>query len=98
MNQLKLFDTTSSQVSELASMRMTFDECDGGGYLWMVEINSNKFWIAFDADEYHHVDQFEIVSAKWYFELNLGIIKLVRNIVKQLFVHHQDQSNQQFVF
>lgn len=96
MNQLKLFDTTSSQISELASMRMTFDECDSGGYLWMVEINSNKFWITFDADEYHRVDQFEIVSAKWYFELNLWIIKLVRNIVKQLFIHHQDQNNHQF--
>gem|GEM_PF-5208221 len=30
----------------------------------MVEINSNKFWIVFDADEYHQVQDFEIVSAK----------------------------------
>jgi hypothetical protein len=30
----------------------------------MVEINSNKFRIVFDADEYNYVDNFEIVSAK----------------------------------
>jgi len=94
MNQLKLFDTTLTQTSELASMRMTFDECDNGGYTWVVEINSNKFRIMFEADEYHHLDQFEIISAKWYFELNLGIIKLVRNIVKQLYARHHSQTYQ----
>jgi hypothetical protein len=64
MNQLKLFDTQLTQSAELASMRMTFDACDDGGYMGMVEINSNKFWIVFNADEYDRVDNFEIVSAK----------------------------------
>lgn len=88
MNQLKLFDTSPTHSAELASMKMTFDACEQWGYMGMVEINSNKFWIMFDADEYDHVDNFEIVSAKWYFELNLGIIKLVRNIVRQLYTRH----------
>gem|GEM_PF-3111822 len=55
MNQLKLFDTNSSKISELASMRMTFDESDLGNYTGMVEINSNKFWIMFDTNEYHQL-------------------------------------------
>jgi len=91
MNQLKLFDTNSSKISELASMRMTFDESDLGNYTGMVEINSNKFWIMFDTNEYHQLQWFEIISAKGYFDLNLGIIKLVRSIVTQLFTrYHQN--------
>ncbi len=88
MNQLKLFDTLSTHSAQLPCMKMTFDARDEGGYMGMVEINSNKFRIIFDADEYDHVDNFEIVSAKWYFELNLWIIKLVRNIVRQLYTRH----------
>lgn len=91
MNQLKLFENNSSKISELASMRMTFDESDEGNYTGMVEINSNKFRIMFDTNEYHQLQGFEIISAKWYFDLNLGIIKLVRSIVCQLFSrYHQN--------
>ena len=69
-------------------MKMTFDACGQGGYMGIIEINSNKFRILFDADEYDRVDNFEIISAKWYFELNLWIIKLVRNIVRQMYTRH----------
>lgn len=88
MNQLKLFDGQSTQSAQLASMSMTFDRCDQWWYSGMVEINSNKFWIMFEADECDRIDNFEIVSAKGYFELNLWIIKLVRNIVRQLYTRH----------
>lgn len=88
MDQLKLFDVQSTQTEQLPSMNMTFSACEDGGYTGMVEINSNKFWIMFEADEYDHVNNFEIISAKWYFELNLGIIKLIRNIVRQLYARH----------
>lgn len=64
MNQLKLFDTLSTHSSQLASMKMTFDACGQGGYMGIIEINSNKFRILFDADEYDRVDNFEIISAK----------------------------------
>lgn len=53
--------------------------------VWLLEINSNKFYVEFSVDEDWVICEFQIFGAKWYFEFNIKIIKIIRNIVQNLY-------------
>lgn len=55
------------------------------GYTGLLEVNSNKFYVNFSLTEEGIIAEFEIFSAKGYFELNLKVIKMIRNIVQNLY-------------
>lgn len=58
---------------------------------WFLEINSNKFWIKLSfEEETNNIDTFEITAAKWYFDMDISLIKTLRNIVFNL----HEQMNQ----
>ena len=51
-----------------------------------LEINSNKFWIKLSFEEKtNNIDTFEIRAAKWYFDMDILLIKTLRNIVFNLY-------------
>lgn len=57
-------------------------EKDDDCYMWLLELNSNKFYIRFDVDDDNNlIIEFEICSVKWYFERDLKIIKTIKKIV-----------------
>lgn len=51
----------------------------------LLEINSNKFYVEFSVNEEGLICEFQIFGAKWYFEFNIKIIKIIRNIVQNLY-------------
>ena len=53
--------------------------------IWLLEINSNKFYVEFTVNEEGVICEFQIFGAKWYFEFNIKIIKIIRNIVQNLY-------------
>lgn len=70
------------------NMRLDVTEHDRWS-VWLLEINSNKFYIEFTVNEGWIIAEFQIFWAKWYFELTLTVIKMIRNIVQNLYLLDQ---------
>ncbi len=60
---------------------------------WLLEINSNKFWIKLSFED-NNINTFEIISAKWYYDMNLWFIKTIRNIVFNLYQKMKNERSQ----
>lgn len=58
-----------------------------------LEINSNKFWIKLSFEN-NDIDTFEIISAKWYYDMNISFIKTIRNIVFNLYQKMKNENSQ----
>ena len=100
MRQSKLFETEKSQKISIPHVNMEIfpSVSDESIYKdWFLEINSNKFWIklSFEQDT-NNIDTFEIRAAKWYFEMDISLIKTLRNIVFNLY--SQINNNQSYIY
>ena len=84
MTQHKLFHHSTQQSVRLQSLALEIDTTQNHYYHGLLEVNSNKFWIEFHLDEDGIIIQFEIMSARGYFELTIPIIKVLRNITINL--------------
>lgn len=88
MNVISLFpDVQNGKTVQFQNMKLEMDRIDDG-YLGLLEINSNKFYVKFDVEDSDTIGAFEIFSAKGYFELNLKIIKMIRTIVQNMYAIH----------
>ncbi|HMY80396.1 MAG TPA: hypothetical protein PLW93_05510 [Candidatus Absconditabacterales bacterium] len=85
MIQQSLFDITGSQSIHFQNMKMDFDMVEEQAYVGLLELNSNKFYVQFSLDERGCIGEFQIFGAKGYFELNISVIKMIRNIVHNLY-------------
>ncbi len=85
MFQAPLLDLQQKKTVSYNNLRLSYDKYDGC-YMWLLELNSNKFYIRFDIDNDNNlIIEFEICSVKWYFERDLKIIKTIRKIVQNLY-------------
>lgn len=88
MQQLRLFEYEQIKEVSIPHINMQIfpkkENCDYRD--WLLEINSNKFWIKLWFENWSYdIDSFQIIAAKWYFEMNLAFIKTLRNIVFNLY-------------
>lgn len=83
MNTAPLFVTDTTRTIQFQNMKLEMD-CVQQGYIGLLELNSNKFYVRFDLQESGLIGEFEIFSAKGYFEFNLKIIKMIRTIVQNM--------------
>lgn len=78
-----LFVTQSNKVIQFQHMRLDLQDVTEW-YVWLLEINSNKFYVKFGVNEDWMIGEFEIYGVKGYFEFNVRVIKMIRNIVQNL--------------
>lgn len=83
MSIVPLFLEQDARIVQFQNMKLQMDQAEEG-YVGLLEINSNKFYVKFDLHDTGVIGAFEIFSAKWYFELNLKIIKMIRTIVQNM--------------
>ena len=53
----------------------------------VLEINSNKFLIAIKAGV-QKIEQFEIIAVKWFVEIGMKVVNLLRRIVSTLYFEY----------
>lgn len=80
-----LFEKSDRVVVDLDAVQMDVDKIDDE-YMWLLQINSNKFRISFRID-HTSISDFQIFSGRWYFEMTLPIIKTIRNIAQNMYTH-----------
>lgn len=86
MQQLKLFDQGFELIKtiDFENIKATFMKIWENIYELILEINSNKFLINFQATM-NQIEQMEIVAIKWFVELSISIVKTIKKIVSMLY-------------
>ncbi len=77
----------SQQHKQIHFQNMSLDVTNNDTWcVWLLEINSNKFFVEFIVNEEWLICEFQIFGVKGYFELTVTIIKMIRNIVQNLYL------------
>ena len=83
MNVAPLFVVNTNKTVQFQHMRLDMEELNDG-YIWLLEINSNKFYVKFGINDDGLIGEFEVYGIKGFIEFNVRIIKILRNIVQNL--------------
>lgn len=86
MQQLRLFSDSvfGTKKVNIDNIKATFCNIADNIYEVVLEINSNKFLILFDI-AMNRIEQFEIVAVKWFVEMSLNILRILKKIVFKLY-------------
>ncbi len=79
------YDTLQQRTVYLKNIKATFFYCKDSFYDIVLEINSNKFYLSVQQIA-NQIQEFQIISVKWFIELNNKLIFLLRQLVNHLFI------------
>lgn len=86
MQQLRLFQPEVCLYKKFSyeNIKATFKSIETDIYEVVLELNSNRFLIVFKT-AMSHIEQFEIVAVKWFVEVTMNIVRVIRKIVYKLY-------------
>lgn len=76
---------TQKRTVYLKNVKAVFTTVEDWSYDVTLEINSNKFFLSVKQIA-NHIEEFQIICAKWFIELNNKLVFLLRNLVNHLLI------------
>lgn len=78
-------DSLNKRSVYLKNIKAMFSVVEDSLYDVVLEINSNKFFLSVQHQD-HEIQEFQVISIKWFIELNNKLVFLLRQLVNHLFI------------